>query len=100
MEKLEKYKAYLGGEIARYLDGEISLSQLEDRVVEAGHATFQQDDDIRHVWHALYQYETDIDVDDRDYANSVTSRMRQISNALRQGDAQLTEHIDRYFNSP
>ncbi len=101
MIQIEEYKVLLGHEIKNFLDGAISFEELEDRISKGNlHSSIKKNEIIKLTWHAIYQYETDVDMDDRDYAEAITNKMRQISSALINNDSQVSKHLDNYFNDP
>lgn len=99
--QVEKYKILLGCEIKNFLDGAISFEELENRISKDDlHNNIKNDEIIKLIWHAIYQYETDININDLAYAQSVINKMRDISSSLINSDPNLSKHLDDYFNNP
>lgn len=100
MKNLFEYKIHLGTELNNFLEGSISFKELENRISGDDAELAKEDEIVKFVWHAIYQYETDLDVDDVSYSAAVRNRMRQISSALIENDPSIETRIDNYFNSP
>jgi hypothetical protein len=97
---IDQYKILLGNEIGNFLEGIISFDDLQDRISAPGLSEIEQNEIIKQVWHALYQYETDMNTCDVEYASRIRNRFKQIASALKNNDPELDSYIKNYFNSP
>lgn len=95
------YFRNLGFELERYVLDEITIDQLADVMSKIDFNGGEAAEKERNLlWHAIYQYETDIMSADRIYVNGIRSSMAEIIVRLKNNGENLERALDRYFNHP
>lgn len=96
-----QYKKELGQGLLNYINDKISLGDLEDRL-KGGLPPdeLKSGGSLAQVWHAIYQFETDVISSDPLYSKAVAARLTQIAQSLIDDDNQLEVRLDSYFNDP
>ena len=99
MEELAKYKKQIGKELKSFLDGQITFEEMEEKITNSK-KDINDDETVKLIWHVIYQYKTDCDIENEEYLEKLKIRIHQIALALIEGKSDVYNHLNNFFNAP
>ena len=90
IDVFDKYKIFLGKELAKYLNGTISFSEFENNISPLATEDMRNDEVIRDVWHIIYQYDNDILTGDSNYVARIKKRIDRKSTRLNSSHTDIS----------
>lgn len=92
------YKQLLGKQIIEFLSGNISFDELENNISDFKSEELSDNDQIKKVWHAIYQIKMDMEIQDKQYVDRLIQLLREVAESLIANDDLLSKKLEKYYN--